>query len=151
MTLPEFGKAVKSDGIEIIVKRSEGNMVTDYLSSKECCGCMLCAEICPVDAIQEKNISGFFSPFIDKGRCIGCKKCIRLCPVINADNLKSVKRNKEIVIASNKSLDKKQKSTSGGVFIELAAAVIHGGVLSTVRNTRTTGVLGMQELHLKIA
>lgn len=102
-------------------------MVTDYLSEKECCGCMLCEKECPVDAISQRNTAGFLYPVVDMNKCIGCKQCIHVCPILNANELKRQRETNEIILASNKSKDEKQRSTSGGVFIELAAAVIHGG------------------------
>ncbi len=41
-----------------------------------CDQCGVCAEVCPVDAISEKN--GIF--FIDPDECIGCYVCVDECP-----------------------------------------------------------------------
>lgn len=99
-------------------------MVTEYLSEKECCGCMLCAKECPAGAISQKDMAGLLYPAVDMGRCIRCKKCIRLCPVLNSNGLKGKRATEEIVLASNRSKEEKRRSTSGGVFIELAVSVI---------------------------
>lgn len=90
---------------------------------------MLCEKECPVGAISQKNTAGFLYPAVEKDKCIGCKKCIHLCPILNANELKGQRKTREIVLASNKSREEKQRSTSGGVFIELAASIIHGGIV----------------------
>ena len=50
------------------------------VKGKECTNCMICKDICPVHAINEKGIA-------DKNKCISCCACIKSCP----ENARSVK------------------------------------------------------------
>ena len=52
---------------------------------KYCSGCGVCANACPVDAIQMKpNSQGFYYPMIEESVCIECKSCYSVCPKLNA-------------------------------------------------------------------
>ena len=45
-----------------------------------CCGCGLCAAVCPKNAISmQVNKEGFSSPVIDYNKCIKCYKCLSVC------------------------------------------------------------------------
>ena len=48
----------------------------------DCCGCMVCYNICPASAItmQEDN-EGFLYPQIDSNKCLSCFKCEKVCPI----------------------------------------------------------------------
>ena len=49
-------------------------------SKEECCGCTLCAFMCPTSAIIMKpDEKGFLYPYINDNICIECKKCVRSC------------------------------------------------------------------------
>lgn len=57
-----------------------GDMVTSYyeakLDAEECTACGLCADRCPMDAIEEvDDVWGIID-----GRCIGCGLCVAECP-----------------------------------------------------------------------
>ena len=85
---------------------------------EKCTGCGACINVCPTNSIKfEKDKEGFAQPIINKETCIDCNRCKKVCPAINNVNknqvLKSlcvVNKNKEILL----------KSSSGGVFTELA-------------------------------
>lgn len=60
--------------------------VLDFIAiSKKCSQCGVCAQACPVDAIDLENIAAIE---IDKGKCILCCACIKTCPE-NALTLKN--------------------------------------------------------------
>lgn len=102
-------------------------MITEVVKNKECCGCSLCAAVCLVNAIEITHGDGFEFPQVNQDKCIGCSKCIHVCPVHNSENIKQSCNEPQIMIASNKSIEEKRRSTSGGVFIELASTVIRAG------------------------
>lgn len=61
-----------------------------FENRSECCGCGVCALICPLNAASqigaikmESDEEGFLYPVIDKVRCIKCYKCVLICPLKN--------------------------------------------------------------------
>ncbi len=54
-----------------------------YLITKECIVCGLCAEICPVEAIQGQDSPDLIDKYkfeIDTENCIECSECADNCP-----------------------------------------------------------------------
>ena len=98
---------------------------------KKCTGCKMCADICPVDAINfEINNEGFWYPVINEKKCINCNKCVVVCPSLN-EKLRI--QQKEPIVYAAWSEDEKTRisSTSGGVFYEVAKIFIkQGGVVA---------------------
>ena len=66
-----------------------------YKNKEDCCGCELCAQVCPQSLIQMKaDELGFLYPIIeDDTNCINCKKCIKSCPM-NVDMLTDSRKRK---------------------------------------------------------
>ena len=130
-------------------------MIDSYIKGQECCGCMLCAEVCPVNAIEESVINGFVFPNVNKGKCVKCQKCVKACPIKNSENLKIQNSMSNILISSNKSISEKKKSTSGAVFIELASEIMGGGTVYGaeygkswhVRHTRAIDECGIRKFQ----
>lgn len=92
-----------------------------------CTGCGACANVCPKKCIKLTYTNdGFLYPIISDG-CINCGNCRMVCPAVS-----SVKCNNIISAFTAHSTDETvlTDSTSGGMFTEIAKAVIDmGGVV----------------------
>ena len=100
-------------------------MFIEELKKNKCLGCWACYSICPVRAIEMKqDIEGFKYPTINYDRCNECGKCLKVCPAINIFNV--IKEMEKCVFAAW-SIDNntRYKSTSGGVFSELAKIILY--------------------------
>lgn len=92
-------------------------------SSAKCTGCSACMNICPVNCIKMvENDEGFLYPTINYKKCINCELCKNTCPIIN-DSKKVTP--KQVLAIKNKDDNIRYKSSSGGVFYELAKYVIN--------------------------
>ncbi|MBQ7718640.1 MAG: Coenzyme F420 hydrogenase/dehydrogenase, beta subunit C-terminal domain [Clostridia bacterium] len=106
-----------------------GEKMKDYIkidNLKDCCGCGACVNICPCGAIEMKeNEMGFFYPEVDEEKCVGCGQCRKVCVFCE----KSVGANGEPLVyaAVTKNKEVLSQSSSGGIFTELAEAVIEKG------------------------
>lgn len=92
------------------------------IDEKQCCGCHVCYNICPKNAIEMvEDEKGFKHPIVDKEKCINCGLCKKVCPVLN-----SKKEIKEIKAYAgyNKNEEERKNSSSGGIFILLAKEII---------------------------
>lgn len=89
---------------------------------KDCCGCHSCQQACPKNCITLKpNNEGFLYPEVNEKLCIDCGICVKKCPILT-----DVKRQdtKKIYASKIKDEDALFRSTSGGVFYELAKLVL---------------------------
>lgn len=92
----------------------------------KCTGCMLCYNLCPVNAITIKGDRyGFSIPEIDSVKCIKCNICKSKCPQNNDKN--KFLMSKDVYAMWSKDTNLRMDSTSGGVFSGLAEAVIKAG------------------------
>lgn len=90
-----------------------------------CTGCCACLNICPKGAISmTEDEYGFVFPSIDEEKCVNCGLCDKVCDRIDALNksypLKSL-------AVSSKNTELSLKSSSGGMFAELAKFVLSSG------------------------
>lgn len=87
-----------------------------------CTGCGSCFNICPTSAIEMvENEQGFIEPRIDEKKCINCGLCKNKCPSINSIKTEKIK---ETYAATSKNNETVLKSSSGGIFSEIANYVI---------------------------
>lgn len=88
----------------------------------QCTGCTACYAACARGAISLKaDFSGFFYPVVNESKCIGCGVCEKVCPV-----LYPYPKDECPDCYAARTLDAEllQKSTSGGLFTELAKTVL---------------------------
>lgn len=109
-------------------------MDTNELRSKNsCCGCGVCKEICPKQAItMECDEYGFVYPVIDKKKCIDCGLCKQKCSFGNA----TLEQIKECYAAVNVNEHELMKSSSGGVFASIASEFLKEGSVCGVKIVR---------------
>ena len=89
---------------------------------EKCTGCETCKEACPENAINMViNEKGFLYPEINPSLCIACGLCEKICPAN-----KNFKPKKFLSCYAAYSLDSeiREKSSSGGVFTELATQIL---------------------------
>lgn len=103
----------------------------DQKIGKECCGCKMCGDLCPQNAIKfTADHEGFWYPKVDDSRCIQCGLCIKRCPVLQHTKNESA-FSPEVLCAWN--MDEKIRigSTSGGLYSALAETMLkQGGYIS---------------------
>ena len=98
----------------------------DKVKVQDCCLCKACSNICPKDAISFTNENyGFMYPQIDLQACIECNLCEKVCPSIK--DLKKTEFDVRAYAARSRIKDERLKSTSGGIFYEVAKYFIKNG------------------------
>lgn len=93
-----------------------------------CTGCGVCMNACPNECItMEADEGGFLFPSVDMTLCSGCGKCAACCPVLNPPAVSEKQGEPNIYSAWSLDESIRYDSTSGGIFTELAKAVIQQG------------------------
>ncbi len=102
----------------------------DIIGNNNCTGCYGCFNSCPQYAISFRlNNEGFSFPFINIEKCINCGICQKTCPII-ANQLTENLDIPNSFAAWSKNDHTRIKSSSGGVFTEIAKVVLkEGGVV----------------------
>lgn len=106
---------------------------------EDCCGCHACATACPAQCItMREDEEGFLYPETDPVRCIECNLCKKVCPVLNPFPTRTAfpdeRKTPMTYAAKSKDEHVREESSSGGIFTELAEAVIRDdGVVFGVR------------------
>ena len=107
----------------------------ETVEKEACTGCGTCENICPVEAISmETDQEGFWYPAVNEEKCAHCGKCLKVCPSLQtADAELEAERKRQVKVYAAWTLDQEIRyhSTSGGIFSELAMAVMdQGGFVS---------------------
>lgn len=98
----------------------------------QCCGCAACVQRCPKQCITlKKDGEGFLYPKVDTSLCIECKLCEKVCPILQ----KTPSHIPEQCYAAiNPNEEVRKNSSSGGIFIAIATAILsEGGVVFGAR------------------
>lgn len=97
----------------------------DQMIHKECCGCKMCGDLCPVGAIEfVTDNEGFWYPQVNYQKCIQCGMCIKKCPVLNnTSNPKAFKP--DVYCAWINDDEIRLKSTSGGAYSAFALTMLN--------------------------
>lgn len=119
----------------------------------QCSGCGACLNICPKSCITfQEDQEGFLYPLIDKGKCIKCNRCVNVCSYINPLYINS-KLPLTIYAAFSKNEETRKRSSSGGLFTEVAEYIINsngyvfGAQFDEEWNVIHTGSNDIKELH----
>lgn len=107
----------------------------ELASRLTCTGCGACVDACGRSALGMKlDDEGFAVPCIDRSRCVECGACRRACPVLSPAEKVSYPGLPSAWAGWSSRQEMRDRSSSGGVFGELAAQVIvQGGWVAGVR------------------
>ena len=107
------------------MRRAERINLPTLASREACSGCTACKAICPKDAItMVADEEGFLRPQVDAAKCVGCHRCEQVCPVLHPGEPDVAPI---CYAAYTKDENLRLKSSSGGLFTELAKPIIAAG------------------------
>lgn len=97
------------------------------LATKEyCTGCTACASACPKGCVaMTADENGFLYPAVDTEKCVSCGLCEKSCPIISP--IKTAQNEPKAYAAYSKDEAMRLSSSSGGIFTEIAKAVLKQG------------------------
>lgn len=103
--------------------------MANLADSSRCTGCTACASACPKGCIaMEADENGFLYPKVDETACIHCGRCEAHCPLLAPAPLSMHLPTAYAAYTKDEAL--RRESSSGGIFTELAKAVLaQGGVV----------------------
>lgn len=98
---------------------------------QNCTGCYACYTICPRSCIiMDTDKEGFGYPKVNEQRCIDCHLCEKGCPVLKPIAEPAKKDLPISFAACSRNNAVRMQSSSGGIFSELAQAILgQGGVV----------------------
>lgn len=123
----EYGATEQTDN------RQKGIIMIEQVGKKQCTGCNMCADLCPTQAITfSEDAEGFLFPRVAEEKCIRCGLCVKKCPAITEED--HSKQLPEVYAAWSKNDEIRLKSTSGGIYYELAKDFLdnHGYIVGSV-------------------
>lgn len=96
------------------------------IDNEKCTGCSACAQVCPKKCIDMTvNKEGFLYPIIDDNLCIKCGACKTVCSIEQNSDRNNSESEAYVCFSLNDNI--KLKSSSGGIFFEIAANFIKSG------------------------
>ena len=96
-----------------------------YDRKEDCCGCALCVDICPTQAICMEMIDGFSYPTIQTEKCVDCGACRRGC--IIQQPFEDLRRPVMAYAGKLRNTDARLNSSSGGMFTAVSDMVLSSG------------------------
>lgn len=97
----------------------------EYIEKSRCTGCGACVNACPGGSVTMKaDEEGFPYPSVDSSACNNCGNCVTCCPVINPPTIPENQEAPQVYAAWTLDEETRYNSTSGGIFTELAKAVL---------------------------
>ncbi|EHR79131.1 hypothetical protein OCC_01339 [Thermococcus litoralis DSM 5473] len=110
-----------------LLPRQKAPPAIDVIGTDKCTGCFGCYNACPYNAIEMKiSREGFYIPIINEN-CTYCGVCQEFCPVISPSLIPDRLREPIIYAGWSNDREVRIKSSSGGIFYELARYVIEEG------------------------
>lgn len=116
-----------------------------------CTGCSSCQQACPKGCIKMSNgTNGFLYPSLDSDVCVDCGKCLKVCPAYSKQPSRTPL---DSYVAYNNNEGLRMKSSSGGVFIEIAKyvlqndGVVFGAVFDCDWNVHHVSATSMDEVY----
>lgn len=98
-------------------------------NKENCCGCLVCADICPKACITFKTDSeGFIYPCIDREVCINCHLCEKVCPVLEGTTEFNDSKD-EVLVGTYDADEVIYNSSSGGAFTAIYEEFIKNGYI----------------------
>ena len=96
----------------------------DQQIGSACCGCKMCGDLCPKNAITfQTDSEGFWYPSVNRETCVKCGLCVKKCPVLQETENKTA-FSPDVHCAWIQDEDIRLKSTSGGVYYALAETML---------------------------
>ena len=98
----------------------------DIVQTDACVLCRACSTACPVGAITfTKEHGRFLYPEIRQDICVHCERCARVCPALNQPVIREA--SPKGFVAMSQDQENRGRSTSGGIFYELARSTLAAG------------------------
>lgn len=103
--------------------------VLSLLQKENCCGCGVCAAVCPKRIIEMKPDSeGFIYPNISSSEpCINCNSCVLHCPSLHSESIQLPSHNVKVLAGFTSNSSELQKSSSGGIASSVAQQIVKDG------------------------